>query len=29
MKIAAIVPVKTFSLAKTRLNLSVQQKEEL
>ncbi len=29
MKIAAIVPVKTFSLAKTRLNLSPQQKEDL
>lgn len=29
MKIAAIVPVKTFSLAKTRLNLSLQQKEDL
>lgn len=29
MKIAAIIPVKTFSLAKTRLNLSLQQKEEL
>ncbi|HET9009034.1 MAG TPA: 2-phospho-L-lactate guanylyltransferase [Nitrosarchaeum sp.] len=29
MKIAAIIPVKTFSLAKTRLDLSVQQKEEL
>ena len=29
MKIAAIIPVKTFSLAKTRLNLSAQKKEEL
>ena len=29
MKIAAIIPVKTFSLAKTRLDLSAQQKEEL
>lgn len=29
MKIAAIIPVKTFSLAKTRLNLSSKQKEEL
>jgi len=29
LKIAAIVPVKTFSLAKTRLGLSLQQKEEL
>lgn len=29
MKIAAIIPVKTFSLAKTRLNLSPLQKEEL
>lgn len=29
MKIAAIVPVKTFSLAKTRLDLSSQQKEDL
>lgn len=29
MKIAAIVPVKTFSLAKTRLDLSPQQKEDL
>jgi 2-phospho-L-lactate guanylyltransferase len=29
LKIAAIIPVKTFSLAKTRLNLSLQQKEEL
>ena len=29
MKIAAIIPVKTFSLAKTRLELSPQQKEEL
>lgn len=29
MKIAVIIPVKTFSLAKTRLDLSVQQKEEL
>ena len=29
MKIAAIIPVKTFSLAKTRLNLSLLQKEEL
>lgn len=29
MKIAAIIPVKTFSLAKTRLDLSPQQKEEL
>lgn len=29
MKIAAIIPVKTFSLAKTRLDLSLQQKEEL
>jgi 2-phospho-L-lactate guanylyltransferase len=29
LKIAAIIPVKTFSLAKTRLDLSVQQKEEL
>ncbi len=29
MKIAAIVPVKTFSLAKTRLGLSLQQKEDL
>jgi 2-phospho-L-lactate guanylyltransferase len=29
LKIAAIIPVKTFSLAKTRLDLSLQQKEEL
>jgi 2-phospho-L-lactate guanylyltransferase len=29
LKIAAIIPVKTFSLAKTRLNLSSHQKEEL
>lgn len=29
MKIAAIVPVKTFSLAKTRLGLSSQQTEDL
>ncbi len=29
MKIAAIIPVKTFSKAKTRLNLSPQQVEEL
>ena len=29
MKIAAIIPVKTFSLAKTRLDLSLQQKEDL
>ncbi|HSB83093.1 MAG TPA: 2-phospho-L-lactate guanylyltransferase [Nitrosarchaeum sp.] len=29
MKIAAIIPVKTFSLAKTRLNLASEQKEEL
>ncbi|MCE9652167.1 MAG: 2-phospho-L-lactate guanylyltransferase [Nitrosarchaeum sp.] len=29
MKIAAIIPVKTFSLAKTRLDLTLQQKEEL
>ncbi len=29
MKIAAIIPVKTFSLAKTRLDLSPQQKEDL
>lgn len=29
MKIAAIIPVKTFSLAKTRLDLSAHQKEEL
>jgi 2-phospho-L-lactate guanylyltransferase len=29
LKIAAIIPVKTFSLAKTRLNLSAQKKEEL
>mgnify|MGYP000893985051 CR=1 FL=1 len=29
MKIAAIIPVKTFSQAKTRLDLSLQQKEEL
>jgi 2-phospho-L-lactate guanylyltransferase len=29
LKIAVIIPVKTFSLAKTRLNLSSQQKEEL
>ncbi len=29
MKIAAVVPVKTFSLAKTRLGLSSQQKEDL
>jgi len=29
LKIAAIVPVKTFSLAKSRLNLSAHQKEEL
>ncbi|MBI2643345.1 MAG: 2-phospho-L-lactate guanylyltransferase [Nitrosarchaeum sp.] len=29
MKIAAIVPVKTFSLAKTRLGLLSQQKEDL
>jgi len=29
LKIAAIIPVKTFSLAKTRLNLSSKQKEEL
>jgi 2-phospho-L-lactate guanylyltransferase len=29
LKIAAIIPVKTFSLAKTRLDLALQQKEEL
>ena len=29
MKIAAIIPVKTFSQAKTRLDLSLQQKEDL
>jgi len=29
LKIAAIIPVKTFSLAKTRLDLSSYQKEEL
>jgi 2-phospho-L-lactate guanylyltransferase len=29
LKIAAIIPVKTFSLAKTRLDLSAQQKDEL
>jgi 2-phospho-L-lactate guanylyltransferase len=29
LKIAAIIPVKTFSLAKTRLGLSSQQKEDL
>jgi 2-phospho-L-lactate guanylyltransferase len=29
LKIAAIIPVKTFSLAKTRLSLSSKQKEEL
>lgn len=29
MKIAAIIPVKTFSIAKTRLELSLQQKEDL
>ena len=29
MKIAAIIPVKTFSNAKTRLNLSPHQKEDL
>ena len=29
MKIAAIIPVKTFSKAKTRLNLSSNQKEDL
>ena len=29
MKIAAIIPVKTFSLAKTRLSLSTKQKEDL
>jgi 2-phospho-L-lactate guanylyltransferase len=29
LKIAAIIPVKTFSNAKTRLNLSPHQKEEL
>ena len=29
MKIAAIIPVKTFSKAKTRLDLSPQQVEEL
>ena len=29
MKIAAIIPVKTFSKAKTRLNLSSQQTEDL
>ena len=29
MKIASIIPVKTFSLAKTRLDLSPQQKEDL
>jgi len=29
LKIAAIIPVKTFSLAKTRLDLTLQQKEEL
>ena len=29
MKIAAIIPVKTFSNAKTRLEISPQQKEEL
>jgi 2-phospho-L-lactate/phosphoenolpyruvate guanylyltransferase len=29
LKIAAIIPVKTFSLAKTRLSLSSRQKEDL
>ena len=29
MKIAVIIPVKTFSQAKTRLDLSLEQKEEL
>ena len=29
MKIAAIIPVKTFSNAKTRLDLSQHQKEDL
>jgi len=29
LKIAAIIPVKTFSIAKTRLELSLQQKEDL
>ena len=29
MKIAAIIPVKTFSNAKTRLDLSSSQKEDL
>jgi len=29
LKIAAIIPVKTFSKAKTRLNLSSNQKEDL
>jgi 2-phospho-L-lactate guanylyltransferase len=29
LKIAAIIPVKTFSLAKTRLELTIQQKEDL
>jgi 2-phospho-L-lactate guanylyltransferase len=29
LKIAAIIPVKTFSLAKTRLSLSTKQKEDL
>ena len=29
MKIAAIIPVKTFSQAKTRLDISLEQKEEL
>jgi 2-phospho-L-lactate guanylyltransferase len=29
LKIAAIIPVKTFSLAKTRLDLSSHQKEEI
>ena len=29
MKIAAIIPVKTFSKAKTRLNLSLNQREDL
>ena len=29
MKISAIIPVKTFSKAKTRLNLPSQKKDEL
>ena len=29
MKVSAIIPVKTFSKAKTRLNLSSQKKEDL